>query len=363
MRSVARRLGVGTMSLYRYVPGKSELLDLMLEAALGEAARGRRPPAPWRAQLEHFARESGCALPAPPVDARHLASTGRRSARTRSATGTAMLQAVTGIGLTGPEMIAGDHRRRLLPARGGAERGRGAAGPAGRERRGVVGRADDVLGGLLRARALPRADRGVGERRVRAGARRLRVRPRPAARRDRGVSWPASAICHHRRHEPLPRHRPARRAARRRLQLRSLRGAGAPHLLRRRPAPAARAGRRPRRARHDGLEAPLRDRDPPGALRAARATSTRTLLERTEHTTHCPFKGDASYFSVRVGDALLENAVWTYEDPLAGGELAARLRRAVLEARRRVVRRGGAGVRPPARPLPPGRRPRELARR
>ena len=41
MRSVAKRLGVGTMSLYRYVPGKSELLDLMLEAALGEEPRGR----------------------------------------------------------------------------------------------------------------------------------------------------------------------------------------------------------------------------------------------------------------------------------------------------------------------------------
>jgi uncharacterized protein (DUF427 family) len=41
------------------------------------------------------------------------------------------------------------------------------------------------------------------------------------------------------------------------------------------------------------------------------------LLERTEHTTHCPFKGDASYWSVRVGDRVAENAVWTYEDPIA----------------------------------------------
>lgn len=31
MRSIATRLGVGTMTLYRYVPGKSELLDLMLD--------------------------------------------------------------------------------------------------------------------------------------------------------------------------------------------------------------------------------------------------------------------------------------------------------------------------------------------
>ncbi len=40
------------------------------------------------------------------------------------------------------------------------------------------------------------------------------------------------------------------------------------------------------------------------------------LLERSDHATHCPFKGDASYWHVRAGDALVENAVWAYEDPL-----------------------------------------------
>ena len=40
------------------------------------------------------------------------------------------------------------------------------------------------------------------------------------------------------------------------------------------------------------------------------------LLERTDHASHCPFKGDASYWSVRVGDRVAENAVWTYEDPI-----------------------------------------------
>ncbi len=44
------------------------------------------------------------------------------------------------------------------------------------------------------------------------------------------------------------------------------------------------------------------------------------LLERTTHSTHCPFKGDASYWSVRVGDRVAENAVWTYEDPLPAAE-------------------------------------------
>ena len=35
-------------------------------------------------------------------------------------------------------------------------------------------------------------------------------------------------------------------------------------------------------------------------------------LERTAHSTHCPFKGDASYFSLKGGP---ENAVWSYEQP------------------------------------------------
>ena len=40
------------------------------------------------------------------------------------------------------------------------------------------------------------------------------------------------------------------------------------------------------------------------------------LLERTTTSTHCPFKGDASYWAIRVGDRVLEDAVWGYEQPL-----------------------------------------------
>ncbi len=39
-------------------------------------------------------------------------------------------------------------------------------------------------------------------------------------------------------------------------------------------------------------------------------------LQRTDHSTHCPFKGDASYFSVCVDDKIADNAVWTYEAPI-----------------------------------------------
>jgi len=42
----------------------------------------------------------------------------------------------------------------------------------------------------------------------------------------------------------------------------------------------------------------------------------RSFLEPSEHSTHCPFKGDASYWSVRVGERVAENAVWGYPDPL-----------------------------------------------
>jgi uncharacterized protein (DUF427 family) len=35
-------------------------------------------------------------------------------------------------------------------------------------------------------------------------------------------------------------------------------------------------------------------------------------LERTAHSTHCPHKGDASYFSIKGGP---QNAVWSYETP------------------------------------------------
>ena len=40
-----------------------------------------------------------------------------------------------------------------------------------------------------------------------------------------------------------------------------------------------------------------------------------TLLTRTDLTTYCPYKGDASYFSIPVGGERSIDAVWTYETP------------------------------------------------
>jgi uncharacterized protein (DUF427 family) len=40
-----------------------------------------------------------------------------------------------------------------------------------------------------------------------------------------------------------------------------------------------------------------------------------SLLERADHATYCPYKGDAAYYSISVGGARSTNAVWTYEAP------------------------------------------------
>ena len=41
-----------------------------------------------------------------------------------------------------------------------------------------------------------------------------------------------------------------------------------------------------------------------------------THLERSDHTTWCPYKGEASYYHLRTANgAISENAVWTYETP------------------------------------------------
>jgi uncharacterized protein (DUF427 family) len=40
------------------------------------------------------------------------------------------------------------------------------------------------------------------------------------------------------------------------------------------------------------------------------------VLEPSEKTSHCPYKGDASYFSVRAGGQLHTDLVWTYRDPI-----------------------------------------------
>ena len=59
----------------------------------------------------------------------------------------------------------------------------------------------------------------------------------------------------------------------------------------------------------------LREADYPPVFYLPLASVDPDVLEKTDHTTHCPFKGDASYYSLR-GDAGTDpNAVWSYESP------------------------------------------------
>ncbi|WP_117193736.1 DUF427 domain-containing protein [Rhizobium terrae] len=40
-----------------------------------------------------------------------------------------------------------------------------------------------------------------------------------------------------------------------------------------------------------------------------------SLLQRTDHQSYCPYKGEASYFSIAAGGERSKNAVWSYENP------------------------------------------------
>lgn len=53
----------------------------------------------------------------------------------------------------------------------------------------------------------------------------------------------------------------------------------------------------------------------PPVLYVPRSDADMTALTRTQHKTHCPFKGDAAYYSIAAGGRVAENAVWTYEQP------------------------------------------------
>jgi len=62
----------------------------------------------------------------------------------------------------------------------------------------------------------------------------------------------------------------------------------------------------------------LREATLPPVQYVPRDDADMSLLERTDHRTHCPFKSDASYFTIRADGRVAENAVWTYEDPYPG---------------------------------------------
>lgn len=61
----------------------------------------------------------------------------------------------------------------------------------------------------------------------------------------------------------------------------------------------------------------LREASYPAVLYIPRGDADMALLERTDHATYCPYKGDCAYYSIPLGGERSRNAVWTYEAPYA----------------------------------------------
>jgi uncharacterized protein (DUF427 family) len=59
----------------------------------------------------------------------------------------------------------------------------------------------------------------------------------------------------------------------------------------------------------------LREASYPAVHYIPRRDVDMAALTRSEHTTYCPYKGDASYYSIPAGGDRSLNAVWTYEAP------------------------------------------------
>ncbi|MFJ3788844.1 TetR/AcrR family transcriptional regulator C-terminal domain-containing protein [Kitasatospora sp. NPDC090091] len=148
MQRVAGLLDYTKMSLYRYLPGKAELVALMVETAVGEPAEPARPvePSGWRGQLLDWSHHLADAFAAHPwlLDA----TVGPRPMGPRElAWLEQVVAALDGTGLTGPErmdaaMLLAGHVRSI------AEQSR-AAGPGGAPESEMLA----ALGGLLQEHA------------------------------------------------------------------------------------------------------------------------------------------------------------------------------------------------------------------
>jgi uncharacterized protein (DUF427 family) len=59
----------------------------------------------------------------------------------------------------------------------------------------------------------------------------------------------------------------------------------------------------------------LREASYPAVQYIPRDDAQMGLLKPTSHASHCPYKGDANYFSIEADGRVAENAVWSYEQP------------------------------------------------
>ena len=81
------------------------------------------------------------------------------------------------------------------------------------------------------------------------------------------------------------------------------------------------------------------------------------LLERTDHDTYCPYKGDCAYYSIPTGGKRSINAVWTYEEPYAAvAAIKDHMSRSIPTASTRM--RSSRAANSPSSSQPRFRRPR-----
>ncbi len=58
----------------------------------------------------------------------------------------------------------------------------------------------------------------------------------------------------------------------------------------------------------------------PDVIYFPRGDVAMAFLDKTDHSTHCPKKGDASYYTIITKSTELQNAAWSYEDPIEAAE-------------------------------------------
>ena len=203
MRRVAAELGLGTMTLYHYVRGKDELLDLMSDAILGgQLVDEAELPTGWRAGAARDRPSHARQLRAPPVDRRRdaPAPAARSRAPTRCATSTSRSRRVAEHGPRRPDdrwrssrsstttssasSCAPAHRRasrraaRSRPSPGGCRRSsttwQRSSRPAPSRHLHAREQANRAAGGRDEDLAEMALDRGTLRARARAPARRRR---------------------------------------------------------------------------------------------------------------------------------------------------------------------------------------------
>jgi uncharacterized protein (DUF427 family) len=70
----------------------------------------------------------------------------------------------------------------------------------------------------------------------------------------------------------------------------------------------------------------LKEANYPAVQYVPREDANLAVLARTDRVTHCPYKGDANYFSILANGKTIENSIWTYETPFpAMAEIAGHL--------------------------------------